>query len=195
GWSAPWWSCKRRASSLSGASSPWTYDRRDPRYPPGFRRAARGRVRLRGIPRRGRAVRPFRGGTAISRGPAPDRRTARRLRGVAFGGDPADRPGERALGTGAAPREDRSLAAKGGPSFGAHGHRGGRFDAGDGAAVLRRGRCALALSAPGLWGLVPRPDRRRGVSSDLAARSHESPAARSEEHTSELQSRGHLVCR
>src|SRR5690625_5420033 len=43
---------------------------------------------------------------------------------------------------------------------------------------------------------LPRRRRRRDRALPVRrARGHRAPAARSEEHTSELQSRGHLVCR
>src|SRR5437660_3783185 len=45
-------------------------------------------------------------------------------------------------------------------------------------------------------GLVPqRPVHVRGVAVGLQVHQDDPPAHRSEEHTSELQSRGHLVCR
>src|SRR5690625_5464673 len=39
------------------------------------------------------------------------------------------------------------------------------------------------------------PKRRHGHAADMSPRAYEKQYFRSEEHTSELQSRGHLVCR
>src|SRR5690625_6076692 len=51
-------------------------------------------------------------------------------------------------------------------------------------------RCALLAAAP-----VPFQRRRDGPGLDRRAGAGAVAQARSEEHTSELQSRGHLVCR
>src|SRR5437870_10731074 len=57
-----------------------------------------------------------------------------------------------------------------------------------------------ALAAPPFWAMAPRHSRKAGSfgSCGIGSQVHlMAPvrASRSEEHTSELQSRGHLVCR
>src|SRR5690625_6638060 len=61
--------------------------------------------------------------------------------------------------------------------------------------MVSSGSPRLGLSPLGAGGFYPQPPRRVALGGQRQAQAAERYSPRSEEHTSELQSRGHLVCR